>query len=136
MVCLQHPDRDAVTVCAACGKPLCAECVKSSGNADYCSESCLAKGESSRARAAEVISTSARVDRKLRGRFLIWFIIVLLLAIGAWYGYKKYQDKIDSHIEEAIDKVKDGKDEAIEAGREAMPQDSKYKRDREDLVNQ
>ena len=136
MVCLKHPDRESVTVCAACRKPLCAECVKSSGSADYCSAECLARGEASRERAAGVIASSEKVDRKLRGRFLVWFIIVLILAVGAWYGYKKHQEQVDAHIREAVESVKDGKDEAIEAGKGAMPQDSKYKRDREDLVNQ
>ena len=136
MVCLKHPDREAVSVCAACGKPLCAECVQSAGDSGYCSGDCQAKGEASRVRAADVLTSSGNVDRKLRLRFFIWFIIVLALAAGAWFGYKKHQDKIDRHIKSAVEKVRDSKDEAINAGKGAMPQDSKYKRERESLLDQ
>lgn len=134
MVCLNHPDREAVTVCAACGRPLCKECIVSDGKDNYCSDLCLRRGQESCQRAKEVIVTSAKVDRKLHLRALIWFIILALLVAGAWFFYQKNQKKVDRKFNSVTKSFKDGIDEAINAGKGAMPQDSKYKRERESLV--
>jgi hypothetical protein len=39
MKCSNHPKTDAVSTCAECGKPLCAECAIEVGGAPYCRES-------------------------------------------------------------------------------------------------
>ena len=136
MVCLNHPDRESVTICAACGKPLCDECIFDFEDADYCSADCRDKGEASNIRASVVIQTSDRVDRKSRKRAFIWFILLLLLVAGGWYYYSKNSKAIDNHLLNGLKTLKETKDEAINAGKGAMPQDSKYKRERENMVNQ
>ena len=134
MVCLNHPDKEAAAVCAACGKPLCNECILSTGDGSFCSQECIRRGQESRQRSAQVIATSARTDRKLRKKGFIWFIILLLLAAGAWFFYQKNQKTVDRKFNSVARSIKDGANEAINAGKGAMPQDSKYKRKRESLV--
>ncbi|MDR1721740.1 MAG: hypothetical protein LBR24_01675, partial [Methanobrevibacter sp.] len=36
MECRNHPDREAVTNCSVCGKPICKECTLEIGGKDYC----------------------------------------------------------------------------------------------------
>ena len=40
-VCLTHNDRQAVTQCKTCFKPLCSECVIRRGRQAFCSPRCL-----------------------------------------------------------------------------------------------
>lgn len=140
MVCLNHPDREAAAVCAACGKPLCNECILRADGAIYCSEACHQKGIASRDRSAAVISTSARVDRRSRTRFWIIFILVLLLAGSGYYYYTQNRKEVDKKLNKITRKVtktvKKETKEAINAGKGAMPQETRYKRERESLVNQ
>jgi hypothetical protein len=41
MNCANHPDRERSAFCQNCGKPLCTECIRHSGNSIFC-EQCLA----------------------------------------------------------------------------------------------
>lgn len=135
MVCLNHPHRDAAAVCAACGKPLCSECILKAGDSIYCSEACQLKGAASQARSAEVISTSAKVDSKARKRFWITFIIVLLLAGAGYYFYTQNRKTVDKKLDKISKTVRKETRKAIKAGKESMPKETKYKREREALVN-
>lgn len=135
MVCLKHPDREAVTVCAACRKPLCAECVAESGeNGTYCSAECLERGTVSGIRAAGVISSADRVDRNARKRFWLWFILLLLIGGGVWFFYHKNQKTVDKWVSDKSSSIRKSADKAIREGKDRMPKDSKYKREREQLV--
>lgn len=40
MKCFNHPDRDTVAICMACGRAVCRECAHDSGYGTYCRESC------------------------------------------------------------------------------------------------
>jgi len=135
MVCLNHPHRDAAAVCAACGKPLCSECILKAGDSIYCSEACQLKGAASQARSAEVISTSVKVDSKARKRFWITFIIVLLLAGAGYYFYTQNRKTVDKKLDKISKTVRKETRKAIKAGKESMPKETKYKREREALVN-
>ena len=134
MVCLKHPDRNTTTVCAACGKPLCDECAMDFNGRIYCSDECRQKGEASRIRAVDVIETSGKVDRRSALRKFIWFVIVLLLMAGIWYFYTQNRKTVDAKFKKGMSSLKETKDEVINAGKGAMPQDTKYKREREALV--
>lgn len=136
MVCLNHPDRDAAGICAACGKPLCEECLLKADGAVYCSEICHQRGIASGSRASEVIATGRKSDRQLRKRSFIILIILLLLAGGSWYWYSRNKKSVDRKISKITGSIKKEAGEAVNAGKGAMPQDSKYKREREALVNQ
>ena len=134
MVCLKHPDREAAAVCAACGKPLCAECILHADEADFCSDNCHQKGIESRKRSIEVIRSAAESSRKSGRRALIWLIVVIIAGSAGWYFYKQNRKQIHKKVSQVTSSVKAGANEAVNAGKGAMPQDSKYKRDREALV--
>lgn len=135
MVCLNHPDRDAAAVCAACGKPLCSECILNKDGTSYCSESCRQKGTASRDRSGEVISRSAKVDRKARKRFWIVFILFILAAGAGYYFYINNRKTVDRKLNKISKTIRKETGKAIKSGKEAMPKDSRYKREREALVN-
>jgi hypothetical protein len=42
MKCLNHPEREAVAICKACGKAVCPECLLESENGIACQQSCAA----------------------------------------------------------------------------------------------
>jgi hypothetical protein len=41
MKCYNHPERDSVAVCKACGKAICHECAKESKDGIACQQSCI-----------------------------------------------------------------------------------------------
>ena len=134
MVCLKHHDRDAASCCAACGKPVCDECLREAGNTGYCSPECQNRGEAARKRSVEVISIAKKSDRKSGFRKFIWVVILLLIAAAALFLYSKKRSEVDSAVAESKNRIMEIKDEVIRSGKEAMPQDSKYKQEREKLV--
>ena len=135
MVCLKHHDRQAVAVCAACGKPLCEECVMEYNGSAYCSGQCRDKGEDSKARSNETISSGKKIKARARRRF--WLTVFLLIALGAggYYLYTNHQKTIDSGFSSGLQELKKSTGKAIRAGKEAMPGESRYKRERENLVD-
>ena len=134
MVCLKQPDREAAVVCAACGKPLCAECVLHADGADYCSENCHRKGLEAGKRSVEVIRSSAESNKRAGKRALLWLIVIIIAAVAGWYFYQHNHKQIHKKVNQVTSSVREGANEAINAGKGAMPQDTKYKRDRESLV--
>jgi len=41
MKCYNHPERDSVAICKACGKGICHECARESENGIACQQSCI-----------------------------------------------------------------------------------------------
>jgi len=134
MVCLNHPNTDAVTRCSACGKPLCAECVYESNGRNYCSVECAKKAEASEARSGDVMTRTAKANAKAGFRKFVTLVIVLVLAAAAWYFYSKHKKEIDSRVSKGIKTIQKESSQAIQSGHKAIEKDSKYKRDRENLV--
>lgn len=135
MVCLNHPDVNAVAKCAACGKPLCAECVMIYDNEKYCSEQCHLKGLASQLRSSQVISEKKSTDRKSGAKKFVVFVIILLVAAAGAYYYSQNKKAIDRKAKSSIRSVKNKADAAIAEGKKAVPVNSKYKQNRENLVN-
>ena len=135
MVCLNHPDVNAVAKCAACGKPLCAECVMIYDNAKYCSEACRLKGEASGLRAEQVIGEKRSTDRKGGVKKFIIFLLLLLIAAACAFYYSQNKKEIDRKAKSGIRSVKSKAGEVIAEGKKAVPANSKYKQNRENLVN-
>ena len=132
-VCLNHPNTHAVTRCATCSKPICQECIVKHGGVSYCSTLCR----------DNAVRTGAMVDdvQKRKGaanfkRFVIRFVqlLILLAVLGAayWY-YKNNKSKVDSKLQQGIQKVEQGKQELMDKGHNVI-KDSQYKKDRENLV--
>ena len=136
MVCLNHPNVEAVAKCCTCGKPLCAECVLIFDNQKYCSEACHLKGLASQLRTAEVISEKRKTNRKGGFKNFLVFIIILLLAAGAAFIYTKHKKEIDKRASIGLESLKSKTGEVIKDGKDAMPKSSKYKQHRENLVNE
>ena len=53
---------------------------------------------------------------------------------GIWYFYTQNRKTVDAKFKKGMSSLKETKDEVINAGKGAMPQDTKYKREREALV--
>ena len=136
MVCLNHPDVDAAAKCAACGKPLCTECIMIFDNQKYCSEACYFKGLASGMRAEQVIGARRRTERRASaGKFFTLIIIVVIAAAAACF-YVKNKKNVDARAAAGIESIKTRTGIAVEQGKKAVPQNSKYKQSRENLVNE
>ena len=81
MVCLNHPDREAVYKCAACGKPLCEECAVIDDVDVYCSDECMQKGIAAKSRSSYIIEDTARNNRKRGIKSFAAFVIILMSLI-------------------------------------------------------
>ena len=136
MVCLNHPDTNAVARCAACGKPLCAECVMICDDQKYCSEACHLKGLASSLRSEQVITKKRSTDRKSGMKKFITLLIIAAIAAGAAYYYSKNKKDIDKRAKAGLQTVKTQAGKAIEEGKKSVPVNSKYKQHREGLVNE
>ena len=138
-VCLNHTDVEAVTRCAACGKPLCAACVAVRDGGDYCSDQCHARGKEAAAQSDAVIGAKAATAKSRKIRLLIVLFIIIAVAAAAAMYYK--QNKNDSRADAAVRQVKataakTEKAVSKEAGaaKQTLNTKSKYKREREALV--
>lgn len=138
MVCLNHPDREAVFRCAACAKPICEECAIHFNGSVYCSELCRERGEAGKSRSELIIDEKLRTGRKSIAKGIVFFIIILILAAAGAYFYMQNKDKVDSTVSDKVKTVKkeveSTKDAFIEAGQKKAPTDSQYRRDRESMV--
>ena len=136
MVCLKHPDVDAVAVCAACGKPVCADCVMVFDNQRYCSRECYCRGSASALRAEQVLGSKKRSDRKSSAGKFLTFVIIIVAAVCAACFYAKNKKVIDRKAAKGIKSIKTHTGRAVEEGKRSVPQNSKYKQNRESMVNQ
>ena len=142
-VCLNHTDTEAVTRCAACGKPLCSACIAvRDGGADYCSQACCERGKRAAANAGNVINAKAAAEKSKTIRLLIVVFIIIAVAAAACVFYKQNKKEIDRRADAAVRQVKTTaakteKAVSQEAGavKQKLNTKSKYKREREALVN-
>lgn len=137
-VCLNHPNTPAVTRCAACGKPICENCIVSDGGSSYCSAACAKNAKASAGRIQGVNEGINRTNSARRIRNVI--ILIILIAIGAagYYFYKNNKNDVDRFVQKTERKIeKTVKDKAAETKNsinQGIPTTSKYKSDRENLV--
>lgn len=134
MVCLNHPDTEAAARCGACGKPICEKCVFEANGSSYCSKSCAEKAMASAARSGDVMDRAGKADSKAALKKAVVFIIILALAGAAAYFYMQNKKTIDSKISSQVKTIKKESKKAIDAGHKALDKESKYKRDRENLL--
>ena len=134
MVCLNHPDTEAVARCGACGKPLCAKCALESNGKTFCSQACAEKAMASASRAGDVMDRAGKADSKAAVKKIIFILILLAIAGAAAYFYSQNKKEIDAKVSTQIKTIKKESKKAIDAGHKALDKDSKYKRDREALA--
>ena len=135
MVCLNHPDTEAVTKCEACGKPLCSQCALPCDGHYYCSQSCCDRGRAAAARSGSVIAKKSGTDRKLAWRKLLIVIVLLAAAAAGAYFYFQHRDEIDRQANRSLRQIQSKSGSLIEDTKSAIPTSSGYKRQREGLVN-
>lgn len=87
-VCLNHPDRAAVSRCTTCFKPICGECVIRSQGEAFCSEQCKANCESTRPGVEEF---QERENRRRAARRRRRLVILVVLAVVAYLAYRQYR---------------------------------------------
>ena len=129
-VCLNHPDREAEIRCAGCGKPICAECVVA---AKYCSAKCMQKSNAAAARAGNVLDERRRTAKASLPRKIIFIVILLALAYGAYFYYTRNRKKLDGKARSLMMQVEKSTNDAVKSNQYRAP-DSKFKRERENMV--
>ena len=108
-VCLNHTDTEAVTRCAACGKPLCANCIAFSENGrDYCSQTCYTRGTAAAERSAGVVSEKGNTAKSKFIRSLILLFLIIAIAAAGFMYYKNNKKQIDRKLDSTIQQTKAG----------------------------
>lgn len=140
-VCLNHPDNQAVARCSACGKPVCQQCLVERGGCFYCSTECAEKAEQAFDRVVSVIESSKRSEKRTALRRFILIIILAAIAVAAYYYYVNNKKDVDKMIRKAERKMKRTEQTVQKKAsetkadiQEKVPGDSKYKKERENMV--
>lgn len=134
-VCLNHPDTPAVTRCSACGKPVCANCVVSKDGSNFCSVNCAQKASGATGRVDDILGSKKKTERKSAIRtFIILFILIAAAAAGYFY-YTQNKDEVNSMASKATKNVQKGIKSTKKDLQKSIPTSSKYKRNREGLVD-
>ena len=135
-VCLNHPNTPAVKRCAVCSKPLCAECVQMHDGVPFCSDLCWDNAKRTGMLVKDVEERKKSTAVKVFIRKVIYLIIIAALAYGGYYYYTHNKSKVDAQLK----KAKSATEQQLEKGKKSiekgLPGDSKYKKDREKMVNE
>ncbi len=135
-VCLNHPNTPAVKRCAVCSKPLCADCVQMHDGVPYCSDLCWDNAKRTGLLVKDVEARKKSTNVKVFIRNVIYLIIIAALVYGGYYYYTHNKGKVDAKLKQA----KNATEQQLEKGKKSiekgLPGDSKYKRDREKMVNE
>ena len=140
-VCLNHPGNQAVARCSACGKPVCQQCVVERGGCSYCSVECADKAEQAFDRVVSVIESSNRSEKRAALRSFILIIILIAIAAAAYFYYVNNKDKVEKAVQKTEKQIKKAEQNVQKKAadtkadiQEKVPGDSKYKKDRENMV--
>ncbi|NMA43623.1 MAG: hypothetical protein GX946_09615 [Oligosphaeraceae bacterium] len=117
-VCLNHPDVPAVTNCATCRKPVCADCIVSEGKIKCCSQICLQNALASQVVVGDIMQSRQKMQFKGLLRRLVTLIIILLLAAVAW----RYRAPL-------LDLFRQGKSKTEEIGGQIKGATDNYKKE-------
>jgi len=135
-VCLNHPNTPAVKRCAVCSKPLCAECVKMHDGVAYCSDMCWDNAKRTGLMVDDVEKRKKAANAKALVRKIIVFLVIVALAVGGYCYYTKNKSTVDAKIK----KAKNATEQQLEKGKKSIeqgiPSSSKYKREKEKMVNE
>ena len=63
-VCLNHTSVPAAAICAACGKPICVQCIVPGPEGSYCSQECRERGAAAAAVFTAAGSTEAQQQKR------------------------------------------------------------------------
>lgn len=128
--CLKHEDREAVVFCGGCGKPMCEECAVFE---KFCSARCMEAGKKAAIRSEKVLNERSRTNASKALRKFIFIVITMGLAVFAGWYYWQNKKTIDHKARQILRKADKANQDMFESAKH-KPLDSKYKRDRENLV--
>lgn len=96
--CVVHHDRPAAARCGTCHKPICSECVVSTGEGKFCSHECAQKSEDFRKRFSTVKQGGGAFVKLVRAAVWVVVIIIILGIINKYVKQipvlKPYLDKL------------------------------------------
>lgn len=136
IVCLNHPDVPAATRCATCSKPICADCAQVHDGVPYCSKLCYENAQRTGMMVEDVVRRKSAANAKRAMIKLIWLLIILALIGGGYYFYRNNKSKIDSKLKNAKQSVEIEIQKGKKKVDDNLIRDSKYKKQREAMVNQ
>jgi len=111
-VCLSHTDRQAVSRCETCFKPLCEECILEKDGVHFCSEACVVNYAESGERVQQYEAVKRRERRRKLRRRLLLLIIIIALGAAAYHWHKsnpkrskELREKLQKEAQKAKKKV-------------------------------
>ncbi len=133
-VCLNHPDTPAVAHCAVCRKPVCGECRQIHDGVSYCSKECHENALRTGRMVDDVVAKRNAIERKRRIRNVILVIVLAAIGAAAYMFYSSNKSEIDAKVKN----VKSRTEQKLQEGKKAMDKglikDSKYKKERENII--
>ncbi len=135
-VCLNHPNTPAVKRCAVCSKPLCASCVQMHDGVPYCSDLCWENAKRTGLLVQDVQKRKKSANTKAFIRKIIYLVIIAALICGGYYLYTRNKSTIDAQLQKGKNNVEQQLQKGKKSIEKSLPGDSKYKRDRERMVNE
>jgi len=100
-VCLNHPDRAAVSRCETCFRPLCPECIRSTDGVHFCSETCARNYARSGERMADFNAKARRGRFRRRVRRVLTLAVLAVLAYFAYRWYTVHRKETSDLLDRA-----------------------------------
>ena len=135
-VCLNHPNTPAVKRCAVCSKPLCAECVQMHDGVPYCSDLCWENAKRTGMMVEDVEARKKAANAKAFVRKIVYLVIIATLAYGGYYLWTHHKGEITSGAKKAMNATEQQLEKGKKSIEQGIPGNSKYKKDREKMVNE
>ena len=83
-ICLRHPERQAVTSCSLCHKPVCEECVIRQNDRVFCSKACIDYDNQDQ-KASQFVQQQRLLARKHLIYSLVAIVLFCIVAFWAFY---------------------------------------------------
>lgn len=90
-VCANHPESEAVAICATCKKSLCASCMIQSAGSIFCSKRCAEVMGKRGEELGKKLAESRRAQGSIVGNILLLAIVaVVIIAILEFFGITSF----------------------------------------------
>jgi hypothetical protein len=96
--CINHSERESMTRCDVCLKPLCEECVVAHEQRPYCSEECLKNQLGFNSKLGETLQDDRKktMIKNIRNTLLLVIILILVYHVYQYMQEKKKNPPVDS----------------------------------------
>lgn len=133
-VCLNHPDTPAVARCATCSKPICERCIVSRNGSTYCSEACAENAAETIGQINRTLEERRRTGSRTRWRAIIWLVIIIVVVAAAVWYYRENKSDVDRMVRKTGARIEQNVQDTKATIQQEIPSSSRYKREREALV--